>query len=177
MEKTGRIIRMPITKRNGMQIATVQYDTPEADLCSIKSTDSRGGCPSCGGGCHACGKSDAEGLLAVQGNVVNALNVSGKDLWIGNKVGVFVSEKAARFQGICAVGIPLHQKLLSQDSKRVRNMFLGSKPFAALASRALSALSWCIGLFVHPLLPYRKTLKVHLWNLFPTVGQGLSAVV
>ena len=89
MEKTGRIIRMPIIKRNGMQIATVQYDTPEADLCSIKSTDSRGGCPSCGGGCHACGKSDAEGLLAVQGNVVNALNVSGKDLWIGNKVGAF----------------------------------------------------------------------------------------
>ena len=42
----------------------------------------------------------------VQGNVVNALNVSGKDLWIGNKVGVFISEKAARFQGLCAVGIP-----------------------------------------------------------------------
>ena len=90
-----------------MQIATVEYDTPEAELCSIKSTDSRGGCPSCGGGCHACGKSDAEGLLVVQGNVVNALNVSGKDLWIGNKVGVFISDKAARFQGLYAVGIPL----------------------------------------------------------------------
>ena len=98
---------MPITKRNGMQIATVEYDTPEAELCSIKSTDSRGGCPSCDGGCHACGKSDAEGLLVVQGNVVNALNVSGKDLWIGNKVGVFISDKAARFQGLYAVGIPL----------------------------------------------------------------------
>ena len=98
---------MPITKRNGMQIATVEYDTPEAELCSIKSTDSRGGCRSCGGGCHACGKSDAEGLLVVQGNVVNALNVSGKDLWIGNKVGVFISDKAARFQGLYAVGIPL----------------------------------------------------------------------
>ena len=98
---------MPITKRNGMQIATVEYDTPEAELCSIKSTDSRGGCPSCGGECHACGKSDAEGLLVVQGNVVNALNVSGKDLWIGNKVGVFISDKAARFQGLYAVGIPL----------------------------------------------------------------------
>ena len=98
---------MPITKRNGMQIATVEYDTPEADLCSIKSTDSRSGCPSCGGGCHACGKSDAEGLLVVKGNIVDALNVSGKDLWIGNKVGVFVSERAARFQGLCAVGIPL----------------------------------------------------------------------
>lgn len=107
MKKTGRVIRMPITKRNGMQIATVEYDTPEAELCSIKSTDSRGGCPSCGGGCHACGKSDAEGLLVVQGNVVNALNVSGKDLWIGNKVGVFISDKAARFQGLYAVGIPL----------------------------------------------------------------------
>ena len=57
MEKIGRIIRMPITKRNGMQIATVEYDTPEAELCSIKSTDSRSGCASCGGGCHACGKS------------------------------------------------------------------------------------------------------------------------
>ena len=43
----------------------------------------------------------------VQGNVVNALNVSGKDLWIGNKVGVFISDKAARFQGLYAVGIPL----------------------------------------------------------------------
>ena len=107
MKKTGRVIRMPITKRNGMQIATVEYDTPEAELCSIKSTDSRGGCPSCGGGCHACGKSDAEGLLVVQGNVVNALNVSGQDLWIGNKVGVFISDKAARFQGLYAVGIPL----------------------------------------------------------------------
>ena len=95
-----------------MQIATVEYDTPEAELCSIKSTDSRGGCPSCGGGCHACGKSDAEGLLVVQGNVVNALNVSGKDLWIGNKVGVFISEKAARFQGLCAVGIPLVLSML-----------------------------------------------------------------
>ena len=90
-----------------MQIATVEYDTPEAELCSIKSTDSRSGCPSCGGGCHACGKSDAEGLLVVKGNIVDALNVSGKDLWIGNKVGVFVSEKAARFQGLCAVGIPI----------------------------------------------------------------------
>lgn len=107
MEKTGRVIRMPITKRNGMQIATIQYDTPEVELCSIKSTDSRSGCTSCGGGCHACGKSDSEGLLVLQGNVVNALNVSGKDLWIGNKVGVFISEKAARFQGLCAVGIPL----------------------------------------------------------------------
>jgi len=96
-----------------MQIATVEYDTPEAELCSIKPTDSRGGCPSCGGGCHACGKSDAEGLLVVQGNVVNALNVSGKDLWIGNKVGVFISEKAARFQGLCAVGIPLVLSMLS----------------------------------------------------------------
>ena len=35
MEKTGRVIRMPITKRNGMQIATVEYDTSEAELCSI----------------------------------------------------------------------------------------------------------------------------------------------
>ena len=107
MEKIGRIIRMPITKRNGMQIATVEYDTPEAELCSIKSTDSRSGCASCGGGCHACGKSNSEGLLVVKGNIVDALNVSGKDLWIGNKVGVFISEKAARFQGLCAVGIPL----------------------------------------------------------------------
>lgn len=98
---------MPITKRNGMQIATVEYDTPEAELCSIKSTDSRSGCASCGGGCHACGKSNSEGLLVVKGNIVDALNVSGKDLWIGNKVGVFISEKAARFQGLCAVGIPL----------------------------------------------------------------------
>ena len=107
MEKIGRIIRMPITKRNGMQIATVEYDTPEAELCSIKSTDSRSGCASCGGGCHACGKSNSEGLLVVKGNIVDALNVSGKDLWIGNKVAVFISEKAARFQGLCAVGIPL----------------------------------------------------------------------
>lgn len=98
---------MPITKRNGMQIVTVEYDTPEAELCSIKSTDSRSGCASCGGGCHACGKSNSEGLLVVKGNIVDALNVSGKDLWIGNKVGVFISEKAARFQGLCAVGIPL----------------------------------------------------------------------
>lgn len=90
-----------------MQIATVEYDTPEAELCSIKSTDSRSGCASCGGGCHACGKSNSEGLLVVKGNIVDALNVSGKDLWIGNKVGVFISEKAARFQGLCAVGIPL----------------------------------------------------------------------
>ena len=109
MEKTGRVIRMPITKRNGMQIATVQYDTPEAELCSIKSTDTRDGCSvcGCGGGCHVCGKGDTEGLLVVQGNIVNALNVSGKDLWIGNKVGVFISDKAARFQGLYAVGIPL----------------------------------------------------------------------
>ena len=90
-----------------MQIVTVEYDTPEAELCSIKSTDSRSGCASCGGGCHACGKSNSEGLLVVKGNIVDALNVSGKDLWIGNKVGVFISEKAARFQGLCAVGIPL----------------------------------------------------------------------
>ena len=107
MQKTGKVIRMPITKRNGMQIATIEYDTPEADLCSIKSTDSRNGCASCGGGCHACGKSDREGLLVVQGNIVEALNVSGKDLWIGSRVDVFISEKAARFQGLCAVGIPL----------------------------------------------------------------------
>ena len=107
MERIGRVIRMPITKRNGMQIATVEYDTPEAELCSIKSTDSRGGCPSCGGGCHACGGGSKDGLLVVQGNIVDALNVSGKDLWIGNKVGVFISEKAARFQGLYAVGIPL----------------------------------------------------------------------
>ena len=98
---------MPITKRNGMQIATIEYDTPEVDLCSIKSTDSRSGCASCGGGCHGCGGSGKDGLLVVQGNIVDALNVSGKDLWIGNKVGVFISEKAARFQGLCAVGIPL----------------------------------------------------------------------
>ena len=98
---------MPITKRNGVQIATVEYDTPEAELCSIKSTDSRSGCASCGGGCHACGGSSKDGLLVVQGNIVDALNVSGKDLWIGKRVGVFISEKAARFQGLCAVGIPL----------------------------------------------------------------------
>jgi len=107
MKKTGTIIRMPITKRNGVQIATVEYDTPEAELCSIKSTDSRSGCASCGGGCHACGGSGKDGLLVVQGNIVDALNVSGKDLWIGKRVGVFISEKAARFQGLCAVGIPL----------------------------------------------------------------------
>jgi len=53
------------------------------------------------------GTGEAKGLLAVQGNVVDALNVSGKNLWIGNKVGVSISEKAARFQGLCAVGIPL----------------------------------------------------------------------
>ena len=107
MERIGRVIRMPITKRNGMQIATIEYDTPEADLCSIKSTDSRSGCASCGGGCHACGGSGKDGLLVVQGNIVDALNVSGKDLWIGKRVGVFISETAARFQGLCAVGIPL----------------------------------------------------------------------
>jgi len=96
-----------------MQIATIEYDTPEADLCSIKSTDSRSGCASCGGGCHACGGGSKDGLLVVQGNIVDALNVSGKDLWIGNKVGVFISEKAARFQGLCAVGIPLVLSMLS----------------------------------------------------------------
>lgn len=112
MERIGRVIRMPITKRNGMQIATIEYDTPEADLCSIKSTDSRSECASCGGGCHACGGGSKDGLLVVQGNIVDALNVSGKDLWIGNKVGVFISEKAARFQGLCAVGIPLVLSML-----------------------------------------------------------------
>ena len=66
MERIGRVIRMPITKRNGMQIATIEYDTPEADLCSIKSTDSRSGCASCGGGCHACGRAaDARHAAAV----------------------------------------------------------------------------------------------------------------
>ena len=113
MERIGRVIRMPITKRNGMQIATIEYDTPEADLCSIKSTDSRSGCASCGGGCHACGGGSKDGLLDVQGNIVDSQNVSGKDLWIGNKVGVFISEKAARFQGLCAVGIPLVLSMLS----------------------------------------------------------------
>ena len=77
MERIGRVIRMPITKRNGMQIATIEYDTPEADLCSIKSTDTRSGCSGCGGGCHACGGSGKDGLLVVQGNIVDALNVSG----------------------------------------------------------------------------------------------------
>ena len=113
MERIGRVIRMPITKRNGMQIATIEYDTPEADLCSIKSTDSRSGCASCGGGCHACGGGSKDGLLVAQGNIVDALNVSRKDLWIGNKVHVFISEKAARFQGLCAVGIPLVLSMLS----------------------------------------------------------------
>ena len=113
MKKTGRVIRIPITKRNGAQIATIEYDTPEAELCSIKSTDSRSGCASCGGGCHGCGGSGKDGLLVVQGNIVDALNVSGKDLWIGKRVGVFISEKAARFQGLCAVGIPLVLSALS----------------------------------------------------------------
>lgn len=116
MEKTGRIISLPIRKRNGAQIVTVEYDTPEADLCSIKSTDSRTGCSTgCGcGGCCSCGHGAQEsGLLVVQGNIVHALNVSGKDLWIGNRVGVFISEKAALFQGICAVGIPLILSALS----------------------------------------------------------------
>ena len=83
------------------------------NAASIKSTDSRSGCASCGGGCHACGGGSKDGLLVVQGNIVDALNVSGKDLWIGNKVGVFISEKAARFQGLCAVGIPLVLSMLS----------------------------------------------------------------
>ena len=109
MEKTGIIVSMPITKRNGAQIVTVEYDTPEAALCSIKSTDSRtSSCSGCGcDGCHACGAHAKEGLLAVQGNIVNALNVSGKDLRIGKKVEVFISEKAACFQGVYAVGLPL----------------------------------------------------------------------
>lgn len=107
MEKIGRVIRMPIRKRNGVQIATVEYDTPEAELCSIKSTDTRSGCSGCGGGCHACGGSGKDGLLVVQGNIVDALNVSGKDLWVGNKVCVFISDRVARFQGLHAVGIPL----------------------------------------------------------------------
>ena len=107
MEKTGTIVGIPITKRNGAQIAIVEYDTPEAELCSIKSTDSRTGCPACGcGGCHTC-SGGKDGLLVVKGNIVNALNVSGKDLWIGKRVSVFISEKAVRLQGLCAVGIPL----------------------------------------------------------------------
>lgn len=107
MKKTGTIISMPITKRNGAQIATVEYDTSEAELCSIKSTDTRSGC-SCGcGGCHGCGGSKDEGLLVVQGNIVAALNVSGKELRRGKKVEVFISDKAARLQGLYAVGFPL----------------------------------------------------------------------
>ena len=110
MEKLGTIISMPVIKRNGAQIVTVEYDTPETELCSIKSTDSRSGCPSCGGcggrcACGGGGKTD--GLLVVQGNVVTALNVSGKDIRLGKRVRVFVSEKASRLQGIYAVGIPL----------------------------------------------------------------------
>ena len=108
MTKTGTIVSIPITKRNGAQIATVEYDSPEADLCSIKSTDTRNGCAGCGcGGCHACGGTQSEGLLVVQGNIVAALNVSGKDIRKGKKVEVFISDKAARLQGLFSVGIPL----------------------------------------------------------------------
>lgn len=108
MEKTGRIISMPIQKRNGVEIVTVEYDTPEAELCSIKATDSRNGCSAgCEGGCCVCGHSTQEGgLFVVQGNIVHALNVSGKDAGIGKRVNVFISEKAALFQGMCALGIP-----------------------------------------------------------------------
>lgn len=104
---------MPITKRNGMQIATVEYDTPEAELCSIRSTNSFSGCSSCASSCHACGKSHTEGLLAVQGNIIEALNVSGAPLWIGSRVAVYISEKAIRFQGWCAIGIPIFFSILA----------------------------------------------------------------
>jgi len=113
MEKTGIIISMPALQRNGAQIVTVEYDTPEAELCSIKSTDTRPGCAGCGcGGCHACGGSK-KGLLVIQGNIANALNATGKELQIGKRVGVFISEKTVRLQGLCAVGIPLILSALS----------------------------------------------------------------
>ena len=157
MEKIGRIIRMPITKRNGMQIVTVEYDTSEAELCSIKSTDSRSGCASCGGGCHACGKSNSEGLLVVKGNIVDALNVSGKDLWIGNKVGVFISEKAARFQGLCAVGIPL---LLSVSAFTVIFLWTQSESLALAGIAAGLAVGAVIAFGISRILKERALPQI-----------------
>ncbi len=108
MEKIGTIIKLSKFKpHGGAQIATVAFDMPEEALCSIKSTDSRGCCcSSCA--CSGCGKTGGEnGLFIVHGNIVNALNTTGDELHIGKRVHVFISEKAALFQAVCAVGIPL----------------------------------------------------------------------
>lgn len=108
MQKTGTIVRIPTVQTSGMQIVTVAFDQIESELCSIKSTDSRTACAGCSGGCTTCGRNNKEtGLFAIQGNVVNALNTTGMELRLGKKVGVFISERTAFFQGICAVGLPL----------------------------------------------------------------------
>lgn len=112
MEKTGTIIKIPALQTSRLQVVTVAFDEDESELCSIKSTDirsgGRNGCAGCGGGCTTCGRNNKEtGLFAIQGNIVNALNTTGNELRLGKRVKVFVSEKAAFFQGIFAVGLPL----------------------------------------------------------------------
>ena len=47
------------------------------------------------------------GMRENRRNIVNALNTTGDELHIGKRVHVFISEKAALFQAVCAVGIPL----------------------------------------------------------------------
>ncbi len=108
MEKLGRILKIDTNTQSSAQIVTVLLDTPEAELCAIKTAEQETQCGiSCAGGCSGCNMAGIErGVFAVQGNIIKAVNTAGVPLASGEKVRITVPDKKALLQAAVSIGIP-----------------------------------------------------------------------
>ena len=105
MRKSGTVISILKDKKSGVQRFGLILDNSETEeACSINTDGNQvKDCASCSG----CGFSkQKKGMFVVTGNMVTAVNKSGKNIHIGDSVQLEIQESKAKLQAVFSVFVP-----------------------------------------------------------------------
>ena len=105
MRKSGTVISILKDKKSGVQKFGLILDNSETEeACSINTDGNQvKDCASCSG----CGFSkQKKGVFVVTGNMVTAVNKSGKNIHIGDSVQLEIQESKAKLQAVFSVFVP-----------------------------------------------------------------------
>ena len=115
MRKSGTVISILKDKKSGLEKSGLILDNSETEnACSINpEAGAHGAVKDCGscGGCSLGRKSG--GMFVVSGNMVTAVNKSGKRISIGDFVQLEIRESKTKLQAVFSVFVPVAAAALS----------------------------------------------------------------
>ena len=158
MRKSGTVISILKDKKSGVQKFGLILDNSETEeACSINTDGNQvKDCASCSG----CGFSkQKKGVFVVTGNMVTAVNKSGKNIHIGDSVQLEIQESKAKLQAVFSVFVPA---LFAAAAAYILYSFFSISRSYVLKKNTLNCYSFLLcsftGLIIFGIYPTRKCI-------------------